>query len=113
MPPRHTPSGDPLLKGADWSAVRAHWWARRDPCAVCGRAIRYERGYQGPDALDVGHIVSRDQAKAMGWTRRQINALTNTRPECRRCSRSSGATYGNTKRWQGGQWLRPVAADEW
>ena len=119
MPPRHTPTGDPLLKGADWARVRAHWVRRREPCRRCGRQIDYTRGATGDLALDVGHIVGRDEAKAMGWTRAQINALSNTQPECRRCSRSSGATYGNRKRgrerpsrrWRSAE--RPIEADEW
>lgn len=93
-----TGTGDPLLKGPDWDNVRAHWIARRDPCHLCGRTINYTRGATGPDAFDCGHIIGRDQAKAMGWTRAQINALSNTRPECRQCSRSGGAQYGNKKR---------------
>lgn len=110
MPQRGT--GDPLLKGADWEAVKAHWRRMRWPCARCGGGIDYD-GPPGPRSLDVGHIVSRDQARAMGWSRAQINDIGNTQPECRTCSRSHGARYGNLKRGQGAQWGRPVAADEW
>jgi hypothetical protein len=108
MPAR--PTGDPLLQGRDWAAVKAYWRARRAPCARCGCQIQYD-GPRGPRSLDVGHIVGRDQAKAMGWTRAQINAITNTQPECRTCSRSAGARYGNAKR--GRARPRPVEADQW
>ena len=104
------PTGDPLLKGKDWEAVKAHHRRRRAPCAKCGCAIDYD-GPPGPRSLDVGHIVARDQAKAWGWTRAQINAISNTQPECRTCSRSTGAAYGNALRGQ--VRLSPVEADEW
>ena len=122
MPPRHAPTGDPLLKGPDWSAVRAYWLATDDPCARCGGWIDRTPGARGPRALDVGHIVSRDEARAMDWTRAEINALSNTQPECRRCSRSSGAAYGNRKRGRERRagvtrvrtvGRRPIEADEW
>lgn len=105
MPSRGT--GDPLLKGKDWEAVKAYWRSRRLPCARCGAPIDYGPG-SGPQSLDVGHIVPRDQAKAMGWTRAQINSVSNTQPECRTCSRSHGARYGNGKRI-----VRALERDEW
>jgi len=106
------PSGDPLLKGRDWEAVKAHWRRERLPCAKCQHSIDYD-GPSGPRSLDVGHIVSRDRAKALGWTRAQINAIANTQPECRTCSRSTGATEGNRKRMRRRITRRPVEADEW
>lgn len=108
VPQRGT--GDPLLKGADWEQVKAYWRRQRRPCARCGKGIDYD-GPRGPRSLDVGHIVSRDQARALGWTRAQINAISNTQPECRTCSRSHGATYGNAKRAQ--VRAKPIEADEW
>lgn len=102
---------DPLLKGADWEAVKAYWRRLRWPCQVCGQAIDYD-GPPCSRSLDVGHWpVSRDQARAAGWTRAMTNAVTNTRPECRTCSRSSGASYGNAKRRE--PTPRPIEADEW
>lgn len=94
----HTGTGDPLLKGPGWNAVRRYWIAQKPCCVKCGTPLNTTRGHRGPDALDVGHIVGRDEAKAMGWTRAQINALTNTQPECRRCNRRDGARYVNAKR---------------
>lgn len=47
-----------------------------------------------PRYLVVGHIVSRYEAKRMGWTVKQMNALTNLRAECQRCSNRSGARLG-------------------
>lgn len=108
--------GDPLLKGRDWDAVKAYWRRQRRPCCEAPRCkarhIPIDYGpHRGPWSLDVGHIVSRDQAKALGWTRAQINALTNTRPEHQTCGRSSGATDGNRKRRRPRP--VPVEADEW
>jgi 5-methylcytosine-specific restriction endonuclease McrA len=108
MPTKGT--GDPLLRGRDWQDVRAYWRQRRLPCARCGSPIDYDTPHS-PRSLDVGHIVPRDQAKAMGWPRERINAITNTQPECRTCSRSAGAIYGNAKRF--GLRPCPVEADEW
>lgn len=105
------PTGDPLLKGKDWDAVRAYWVGRRQPCHLCGKRVNYARGATGDDAFDCGHIVSRDEAKVMGWSRAQINALSNTRPECRQCSRSSGASYGMRKRYEND--IRALESDEW
>lgn len=104
-------TGDPLLRGADWQALRAYWRRQRRPCARCGCTIDYDTPTSGPRSLDVGHIVGRDQARAMGWPRERINSITNTQPECRTCSRSSGASYGNAKRF--GARPAPVEADEW
>ena len=103
-------NGDPLLKGRDWEKIKAHWRSRRLPCARCGRPIDYNQPGR-PDSLDVGHIVPRDEAKARGWTRAMINSVANTQPECRTCSRSAGAAYGNHKR--GRSRPRPIEADEW
>jgi hypothetical protein len=112
MPARGLPtSGDPLLSGADWRAIKTYWRRRRLPCARCGHPINYDRPQRGPDSLDVGHIIDRDQAKALGWTRKQINSITNTQPECQRCSRSAGATLGNTKR--GDTRRRPLEVHDW
>ena len=104
-------TGDPLLKGKDWAAIRRYWLARRDPCHVCGGPIRYyPSGYTGPLAMDVGHIVSRDEAKAMGWTRPQINALKNTRPEHRECNRAAGARKATGKRAKN---RKPIEQCDW
>lgn len=98
-----TPS-DPLLHTKEWQRVREYWRGQGRPCAVCGVAIDYTgpryflvagRRVQNPRALVVGHIVSRRKAKLLGWTGAQINALSNTRPECQRCSNRSGAREGN------------------
>ena len=110
-------TGDPLLKGADWLAVRSYWQRVRGPCGRCGREIDYVTTPRYWKSLDVGHIVSRDDARRMGWTQAQINALSNTRPEHQKCSRQAGATQGNRKRR--GLTLvrrvpvRPAEAAEW
>jgi len=63
-----------------------------------------------PRYLIVGHVVGRDEAKRMGWTEAQINALSNTQPECARCSVKSGARLG--RRLQGVKARRRVAATD-
>jgi hypothetical protein len=99
-------ANDPLLTTHHWrKVVRPYWIALRLPCARCHRMIDYDgprfiRSLTGrrtinPRALVVGHIVSRNRAKRMGWTEDQINALSNTRPECQDCSNKSGAREGN------------------
>jgi len=51
-----------------------------------------------PKALVVGHIVSRYAARRAGWTEAEINALSNTQPECQACSNRSGAQLGQRVR---------------
>jgi hypothetical protein len=98
-------ANDPMLTTRHWRVtIRGHWLALRLPCSVCGRAIAYDqptylvsitgRRTINPRSLVVGHIVSRNKGKRMGWTEDQINALTNTRPECRACSNKTGAREG-------------------
>lgn len=103
------PNGDPTLKGRDWLAVRRYWIAQGMPCSVCGVQIDYRPNYRGPLSLDVGHIVSRTEAQRMGWTRQMMNALSNTRPECRTCNRSHGARLGNAQR----RVRNAIESDEW
>jgi hypothetical protein len=38
-----------------------------------------------PRYLIVGHIVDRATAKRLGWSEAQINALSDTQPECAAC----------------------------
>jgi hypothetical protein len=75
--PTH-PTGDPLLKRADWRAAIAYWRGSNAPCARCGGRIDRRSKTRGPDSLDVGHVVSRYEARKLGWTDEQINALSNT-----------------------------------
>jgi hypothetical protein len=98
---------DPWLSHPSWRAAQAYWRGelrrRRLHCQATrckdpGRPI--ERGGQrGPWHLDVGHVVSRAQARDQGWNVEQANALGNTRPEHATCSHSTGATEGNQRRW--------------
>lgn len=107
---RGSKGSDPLLNTREWRVtIRSHWLAVKGPCAQCGRdhiqygAPRYLPGTRrvNPNSLVVGHIVGRDQAKRLGWSEAQINALSNTAPEAARCSDRSGAVYGNRKRGRG------------
>lgn len=100
---------DPLLQSRAWRVdIRQHHIRLGLPCARCGGAIDYgaPRYYPGtrrvnPRSLVVGHIVGRDQAKRLGWSDQQINAVSNTQAEHARCSDRSGAVYGNRKRGRG------------
>jgi hypothetical protein len=103
---RARPRGnDPLLRSAAHQANRRYWLtqgaAHALPCARCGRTIDYTAPCGHPRALIVGHIVSRAAAKAAGWTAAQINARSNTQPECTTCSATSGARSGNDLRRYG------------
>jgi hypothetical protein len=51
-----------------------------------------------PASLVIGHIVSRDQAKALGWFDDRINSRANTQPEHARCSARSGGRYSQQKK---------------
>lgn len=84
--------------------MRNHFKQLRLPCAVCRGPIDYDgpaffvlpngKPRQNPQSLVIGHIVSRHQAKLLGWSERQINDISNCRQECRRCSNRSGARLG-------------------
>jgi hypothetical protein len=102
---RSRTGSDPLLTNHHWRVtIRKHWQVLRLPCARCHRAIDYDglrylittrgRRILNPRYLVVGHIVDRYQAKRLGWTEQQINAITNTQPECQDCSNRSGARLG-------------------
>jgi hypothetical protein len=47
-----------------------------------------------PAALVIGHIVRRYEARRLGWSAEQINAVTNTRPERMDNSLRSGGRLG-------------------
>ena len=84
-------SKDPLLSSPLYRRNRALLKTRRLPCAVCGRTIDYLK----PGEFVAGHITPRWLAKRLGWTPEQINALSNLRAECRRCSFRTGSREGN------------------
>ena len=121
-PKRRASKGtDPLLTSVWWRVtVRGHWMKLPvQVCARCGKGIdtTLKRYYPGtrkvnPGSLAVGHIVGRDQAKALGWSEERINAISNTQPEHARCSDRSGAQYGNQKRGRRGAMLRVVPREE-
>lgn len=109
----HMPSGwrgprtpnDPRLTSHHWrKVVRPYWQAKRLPCARCGKAIDYDgprylttitgKRRLNPRYLCIGHKVSRNMARRMGWTDEQADAIANTQPECQACSNSSGAREG-------------------
>lgn len=75
---------------------RKYWTALGYPCARCGGKIDYygppvlPNGQRNPRYLVVGHIVSRTEGLARGWSLDQINDLYNTQAECWECSITSG-----------------------
>jgi hypothetical protein len=95
---------DPLLTTHHWrKVIRPHWQRLRLPCSRCHQPIDYDgpRYYliNGKRKLNlrylvVGHVVDRYTARRMGWSDDQINALSNTQPECQACSNRSGARLG-------------------
>jgi 5-methylcytosine-specific restriction endonuclease McrA len=97
MARRASKGTDPRLQSSSWRGIVAYWQAQQSPycraniCLLPGIPIRYT-GIRGPDSLDVGHIVARDNDHRTQWT------VPDTRPEHSRCNRSAGASAGNRKR---------------
>jgi len=91
---------DHLLHGVDWSKIKAYYRTVKPPrCARCGCALDWDGTYMingkcNPRYPVVGHRVSRVVARSLGWTDQQINDLSNTQIECKRCSDRSGARSG-------------------
>jgi 5-methylcytosine-specific restriction endonuclease McrA len=65
----------------------------KETCSCCGSELNYGLGKNNiEDKLDVNtpstdHIVSRDEAKKLGWTEEQINDISNLWIVCVRCNR--------------------------
>lgn len=118
---RKPATGDPWLKHPTWGIAVRYWRGLLDhrgtlDCARCGRPITTAR--RTPWSLDVGHVVSRAEARARGWTVQQANALANTQPEHSRCSRSAGASDGNRVRQRltitdDDRYGPPIESSEW
>lgn len=119
--PRDVPT-DPGLRSAEYRRNRALLRAQRRPCARCGRAIAYDEPYWlatpggrrsvNPRAFVAGHVI--DRAAGGG------HHLANLRPECARCSFTSGAQLGNRRqrraaavRGPKGRVEQAVTADRW
>lgn len=105
--------GDSIYKRRDWKKAVRYWQARLSTglaCARCGGPIQ-RGGERGPASLDVGHIIGKHEARQMGWTEAQINAVSNTQPEHQLCSRRHGARYGNAVR--GRALPEPVTSQAW
>ena len=56
-----------------------------------------------PRALVIGHVISRYEAKLLGWTAAMINDISNTRPERMDHSLRSGGRLGASIQQQGRQ----------
>jgi hypothetical protein len=121
--PRTRP--DPLLHTAVWRRViRPYWQRRRLPCQCgCGgQPIDYDgpthvfvNGQRrlNPASLVIGHIVSRYEARQLGWTEQQINSIANTRPERADHSLRSGAELGERVRQGRQPKPPPVTPQAW
>jgi hypothetical protein len=81
---KHRDHNRALLAGAA-VAVRALRWPDR-----LRRATAAAQRAENLRYLVVGHIVSRSDGLAQGWSIAQINDLSNTQPECWECSITSG-----------------------
>ena len=100
MPWKGRRQRDPLLVTAAYRAARRYWKQLALPCARCGRPINYDAphliaGKLNPWAYQLGHKVGRTQARRLGWTDEQINAIANTQPEHQRCNHLAGIKAGH------------------
>jgi 5-methylcytosine-specific restriction endonuclease McrA len=91
---RNTDRSDPALGSYSWKRIRKYWRTLRRPCWRCGQPINYSVKWPHPASLVVGHIVSRAEGRARGWSEAMLNALSNTAPEHVACSNRSGAKLG-------------------
>ncbi len=101
---------DPSLGRYAWKQIRQYWRRLGRPCWRCGLPIRYDLKWPHPLSLVVGHITSRAQARAAGWSEAQVNSIANTAPEHADCSNKSGAALG--RRLQR-QTPTRIVADRW
>ena len=103
----HRDAVDPWLQHRTWKAITAYWRKRLAlcglDCARCGGPISRSAVRTGA-SLHVGHIVSRVEAREMGWTVHQANALVNTQPEHALCSTSAGGRDMHARRRLRGDW---------
>jgi hypothetical protein len=109
---RPRPRSDPRLHTPQWRQSREYWkreGKRQEiPCARCGCKINYDAWYIPgvyprkvyPNAYVLGHVISRDQGRALGYDDQWLDSVENTRPECSRCSARSGYRYQAAKRSQ-------------
>lgn len=120
MTRRPSKGTDQSITSKHWRVtIRGHWQRQRLPCARCNRAIDYDAPRYLPGTrkvnqrtLVVGHIIGRHEARILGWSDEQINALQNTQPECAKCSNQSGARYGNKLRAKPSPRIR-LKLDDW
>lgn len=58
-----------------------------DGCRAVGGEIDYEAKPPDPRSFEVDHIVSSEEARRLGWTPVEADALTNCQGVCRGCNR--------------------------
>jgi hypothetical protein len=106
---------DPWLSSTMWKStrtrLRAEWllaWQQGEVirCARCQQPIDLTLRYPHPGSLAVGHRVSRNRAKQLGWTMAMAHDPSNVQPEHKSCSQSAGAAEGNRSP------LRKLSANE-
>jgi hypothetical protein len=109
--------GDSLFTTYKWRKLREQIKKLRQPCWRCGQPIDYAgpkyfivngKRKQNPRSFVLGHVVSRREARAAGWSEARINAPSNLQAECLGCSNSSGASLGRRL-----QEPTRVIADRW
>ncbi|OWL97010.1 HNH endonuclease [Mycolicibacterium peregrinum] len=60
-------------------------------CQALGGEIDYDAQPPHPRSYEVDHIISSDEAKRIGWTHIEADALDNCQPSCRQCNRAKSA----------------------
>lgn len=65
-------------------------------CQALGGQIDYDARPPDPRSFEVDHVVSSDEARRMGWSEVEADALENLQGVCRQCNRKKSA--GGTPR---------------
>lgn len=60
-------------------------------CLALGGQIDYEARSPDPRSFEVDHIVSSDEARRLGWSAVEADALDNCQGVCRQCNREKSS----------------------
>lgn len=60
-------------------------------CLAVGGEIDYEARPPHPRSFEVDHVVSSDEARRLGWSAVEADALDNCQGVCRQCNREKSA----------------------
>jgi hypothetical protein len=109
-------NADPSLGTYAWKQNTGLLETATPPLHTLRRTNRLHRQMAPSTQPRVGHIISRHRARQLGWPDAQINALSNTQPECASCSNRSGAKLGRQIQDQTPvpiTYQRPITAHRW